>query len=740
MPWPPPNTPAIVAEALASVTHPVRTALVPGPRGAAPDVARALAAAVAPAGASDAPPPWLFPSQRRAYARTLAALRQYRGALLAEPTGSGKTYIALAVAWRWQRTAVACVVPAGLTAKWSAAAAGLGIPIVVASHEQVSRGRLPPGTRGLVLIDESHHLRHPGILRYARLADFLVGRPALLISATPVVNSTADLAHQLRLAVRDDALAAEGLASLAGGLTSAASALGSVVIATHAAGNGLPLRASQALRPPMAGTGPALLHQIDQLRLSADAGVARLIRGVLWRAMASSPAALLGAVQRYQSLLAHAADARAGGRMPSRQRLREWVGGVTEQLVIWELMTDADAGDSDLVLEDAPALHTLIDAVRAAAGARDPKLDQLHTLLADGRTTLIFCASRETVDYLRRRLARPIGWCTGEAAGIDGARVTRAALFAAFGQCTGPRALVASDVAAEGLDLQAAERVVHYDLPWTATRLEQREGRAARLGSRYAVIAIARFEPPPALERRLRQWEILTRSAQAPARVGIGDGRGAEAVWQWRDLLARRLGDGPVCHGVSAVESSHRGALAGIAFEDERTDHRIAAALLWVGNDGESRSDPAWLMARLDEAASAASDCRPPADFDAALAVALDALARPVARLLRRVQQARWNCPPRSPGAGAVIRRLAHQSRDAARRRDLPTLAVLERALAIASGGLTAGEARILERLAAEPHAGRGDTWGPLLRLPARAPRPGAVSVRLTGVILFGPP
>ena len=742
MPWPPPSTPAIVAEAFASVTHPVRTALVPGRPGIAPDVVRALAATVAPAAATDAPPPWLFPSQRRAYARTLAALRRFRGALLAEPTGSGKTFIALAVAWRWQAAPVACVVPAALTAKWRAAAAALGVPVTVASHEQVSRGRLPSGTRGLVLIDESHHFRHPDILRYGHLADFLVGRPALLISATPVVNRIEDLAHQLRLAVRDDALAAQGLSSLAGALASAPSALGAVVIATDAAGDRLPLRTSCALRPPLAVSGHTLLQQIAQLRLSADGTVARLIRGVLWRAMASSPAALLGALRRYDTLLAHAADARAGGRTLPRAKLRQWVGGVAEQLVFWELMPAGDVTcDSDLVLDDATALRRLVDAAHAAVRSPDPKLDQLQALLADGRPTLIFCASRDTVGHLRRRLTGTIGWCTGEAAGIAGHRVSRAALFTVFGQATGPRVLVASDVAAEGLDLQAAERVVHYDLPWTATRLEQREGRAARLGSQHAVVATVRFDPPPALERRLRQCAILTRSALAPASIGIGSGPDAAGIWQWRDTLARRLGDGPVHEGVAAVRSTHEGFLAGIAFEDERTDRRVAATLLWLDRDGQARSDPAWLVARAVEAASPVSSW-PSAELDAALVLALDALARPVARLLRRVQQARWNSPPRSPGTSAVIRRLTYESRDAARRRDVHALAALERALAIVSGGLTAGEIRIVERLAAgtwQPESRHSERWAPLVGLPPRSPEPGAVSVRLTGVILFGP-
>ncbi len=708
---------------------------MPGPIGVASEIVRALAATIAPPAALDAPPPWLFPSQCHAYARALAALRRHRGVLLAEPTGSGKTYIALAVAWRWQRAAAACIVPAALLPKWRDVAARLGVPAVVASHEQVSRGHLPVGTRGLVLVDESHHFRHPDILRYGHLADFLVGRPALLLTATPVVHRTEDLAHQLRLAVRDDALAAEGLASLAGGVASGPTALGSVVVTTHAGRDRLPLRTTTTLRPRLSRAGRRMLRDIDELRLSTDGGIARLIRGLFWRALASSPAALLGALRRYESLLAHAADARASGRALRRQRLRQWVGRIAEQLVLWELTPD-DASDTDLILDDSVPLRSLIENARAAVRAADPKLAHLCTLLADGRTTLIFCSARDTVDYLRRRLGGATGWCTGEAAGIGSLRMDRNALFAALGTATGPCVLIASDVAAEGLDLQAAERVVHYDLPWTAARLEQREGRAARLGSRHAVVTVTRFEPPAALEERLRQCQIITRSARAPADVGVGPAIGAPDVWQWRDVLAIRLGDRPAQEGLGAVSSPHAGALAGIAFDDDGTGRPIAGALLWVGREGRVRRDPAWLVARAEEAASAPGRDWSGPHQENEVDVALAALAGPVAQLLRRVQQARWNCAPRSPGVTGVLRRLAQQSRQAARRRDVPALAALERALAIVSGGLTAGETRLVERLAASADAILATA---LARLPPREPQPGPVSVRLTGLILFDP-
>jgi len=699
-----------------------------GPPGSAREVVRALANGIALPAAPDSAPPWLLPTQRRAFARTLAALRAYRGAVLAEPTGSGKTYIALAVGRSWQRSPIACVVPAALADKWRDTARRLGVGAVITSHEQVSRGHLPAETKGLVLVDESHHFRHHGIRRYAHLADFLIGRPALLISATPVVNRAEDLAHQLRLAVRDDALGAHGLASLADSLTAVPEALGAVVISTGAARRSIPIRTATTLRVALTPRERELLRGIDALALSHDAAVARLIRGVLWRCLASSPAALAGALWRYSLLLSHAADARADGCSLPRSMIRQWVGQTGDQLVFWSLVAGAE-GESELALDDVARLEHLSQLAEHAANAPDAKLEQLRALLADGRRTLVFTGARATVAYLRRRLGSAIGWCTGDAAGIGSMRMSRGSLLAAFGAGAGrPKVLLATDVAAEGLDLQAAERVVHYDLPWTATRLEQREGRAARLGSRHAVISVVSFEPAAALERRLRQTDAIARTARAPALVGLG----RDDVWQWRDVVAARHGSATAAEGVAAIESPHRGLLAGVALEHDADRVRGVSALLWLNAAGEACGEPAWITARLEEASGAADRQLDGGELDSAL----DRLTPAVADLLRRAHRARWDFGPGEPAVHALIRRLGGLSGAAARRRDHRALAQLERALAILSGGLTAGEARLVARLA---RARDPELLAGLARLPAAARAPDAIAPRLFGLVLFGP-
>src|SRR5207245_10141759 len=69
--------------------------------------------------------------------------------------------------------------------------------------------------------------------------------------------------------------------------------------------------------------------------------------------------------------------------------------------------------------------------------------------------------------------------------------------------------LIATDLLSEGLNLQDAGRVIHYDLPWSPARLAQRVGRIDRAGSPHERIETVTFLPPQPLagaltiERRL---------------------------------------------------------------------------------------------------------------------------------------------------------------------------------------------------------------------------------------------
>jgi helicase-like protein len=753
------RVPRIVAESLCAVADPLRTGLAAGPPASGSEVARALARSLTPAEHPACPPEWLLPGQARSFRRAMAALDRYRCALLAEPVGSGKTYVALAVASQLQgRRPTACLVPAPLATQWRAVAERVGVPVEVGTHQATSRGRLPALTTGLVIIDESHHFRNPLTRRYARVAPWLVGRRVLLLSATPVVNRLADLAHQLLLGVRDDALIADGMVSLGASLAAGRglSALGALVIEDTAPAGPRPVRLAgvSVATPGEAELAAVTIASVARLRLSRHPPIAALLRGVLHRAAASSPAALAGALRRYRALLLHARDARHAGRALTRAELRDFAGELDDQMVLWALIAEEAGGDVELALDDLAMVDDVMGAAARAASGGDPKLERLRGLLADRRPTVVFSTRRETVRHLRDGLAPPpVAWCTGERAGLGLLPAPRAAVLGWFRDelawdapgLAPPSCLVVTDVAAEGLDLRRAARVVHYDLPWTPMRLEQREGRAVRLGSARELVEVVRFIPPPALDAALDLGERLRRKAGLPALAGLGaDG---VRLWRWRSALADQLGDGPAASGTASASGSAwvAGAATGASGRDDAgilagfelvalrrgERERIGWVVGWLGPDGTWTEEESVVAGRL-RAAAACDNRSPPAP--AVIRQALDRLAAPVRARLALVAARRWTAAEPDTAARRLALRLGELVRVAARRRDGRELARLERALAFVAGGHTAGEAMLVRRLA---DADSPALAASLRRIPATSARWDAIDVRLTGLLIF---
>jgi hypothetical protein len=740
------SAPRIVAESLAPVSDPLVTALRPGPWTTPDRAAAGVAQVLGFETAQDPPPSWLRPAQIQSFRRVLAAVRRHGGALLADPVGSGKTYVALAVAHALApRRPTACLVPAALMDQWRATAEALGLSIVLGSHEAASRGRLPDHPRGLVLIDEAHRFRHPHTRRYRRVGPWLVGRPVLLISATPVVNRLEDLLHLLLLAVRDDTLRCEGVISLRESLTrgEGLAALGGLIVEARCVTD-QPTRLGATSHP----TEREVLVARDSvtflagLQLSRHRPTAALVRSVLQRAAASSPAALTAALRRYRKLLLHARDARGSGHPLSRRELRRFTGRLEDQLVWWELLPRG-AEEIELDLNDLGAIDAAVTAGAAAESAEDDKVERLRELLSDGTPSLVFTSSRDTVRYLRGRLPElPMAWCTGSRAGLGHSLLPRRTVLGWFREGPGsplPRPervchLLVTDVAAEGLDLQRAARVVHYDLPWTPMRLEQREGRAIRLGSTHGTVSVVRFAPPGPVERALRLEHTLARKAALPSIAGLGEG--GRSLWRWRADLAELLGGKAGHAGAAVVPRDPPGVLAAFSLHATAAgrEFRLAGSVVWISPDGSWTENEATIAARLAAAIECGDSTQP---SPARLREALCLLAAPIRARLAVCQGTRWVAPSLAPSARAVAIRIQAEIRAAARRRDLAALEVLERALAFAGGGHTAGETMLLERLAV---LSDGEFARALCRVPDPSPRWTVIEPRLGDLLLFGLP
>ena len=65
--------------------------------------------------------------------------------------------------------------------------------------------------------------------------------------------------------------------------------------------------------------------------------------------------------------------------------------------------------------------------------------------------------------------------------------------------------MVATEAAAEGINLQFCSLVVNYDLPWNPQRIEQRIGRCHRYGQKYDVVVVNFLNKSNAADQRVYQ-------------------------------------------------------------------------------------------------------------------------------------------------------------------------------------------------------------------------------------------
>ena len=134
------------------------------------------------------------------------------------------------------------------------------------------------------------------------------------------------------------------------------------------------------------------------------------------------------------------------------------------------------------LLNEVFAVHGLPDRVAESpvpygAGAIPPPKPSPRQKL------VVFTEHRDTLNYLQVRIATVLGR-QGSVAVIHGGagREERLKTQEAFRHDPTVQVLLATDAAAEGINLQRAHLMVNYDLPWNPNRLEQRFGRIHRIG------------------------------------------------------------------------------------------------------------------------------------------------------------------------------------------------------------------------------------------------------------------
>jgi superfamily II DNA or RNA helicase len=246
---------------------------------------------------------------------------------------------------------------------------------------------------------------------------------------------------------------------------------------------------------------------------------------MLQRRLASSPEAIYQSLRnRRLRLLQRIEDIEKEVRLQGAFDLSAKDIGFDSDAELEEYLYDEDALDTDDVearadaaldlasaansipemrieIEALEGLEKMANAVRKAGV--DRKWDEMRSLLdsdamrdEDGtpRKIIIFTEHKATLDYLVSKVGGQLG--KPEAVEVIHGGMNRQARLdvqESFWHDPDSRVLVATDAAGEGINLQCANIVVNYDMPWNPNKLEQRFGRVHRIGQ----------------ERRCYMWNIV---------------------------------------------------------------------------------------------------------------------------------------------------------------------------------------------------------------------------------------
>ncbi len=251
-----------------------------------------------------------------------------------------------------------------------------------------------------------------------------------------------------------------------------------------------------------------------------------------------------------------------------------------------------DAGLYDVVElraaveRDRELLRDLADQAAEITADRDPKLqalaDALSTIAVQAeheatdavdetqkRKVLVFSFFEDTVEWIRDFLGSTLTTRPGLAGyrsrmvAVSGsgelAEVSRHKAVQGFAPVSmeAPRGqdhdlydlMIATDVLAEGVNLQQCRHIINFDMPWNPMRLVQRHGRIDRIGSPHKRVFLRTIFPADRLDELLNlEQRILNKLAMAAASIGVvapieGAAQGAQVFAETRDEIEKLLAE-----------------------------------------------------------------------------------------------------------------------------------------------------------------------------------------------------
>jgi len=160
---------------------------------------------------------------------------------------------------------------------------------------------------------------------------------------------------------------------------------------------------------------------------------------------------------------------------------------------------------SNVIDREREALRDFVDELNRAR--TDPKVEQLRRDIRSLRqqardNIIIFTQYQDTLEHVRETLTDThpnVGTYSGSGGKRYNAEtgewdtVGKENIKQAFTSPGGTNILICTDSASEGLNLQTADALINYDLPWNPMRVEQRIGRIDRIGQENEVVKVINY-------------------------------------------------------------------------------------------------------------------------------------------------------------------------------------------------------------------------------------------------------
>jgi hypothetical protein len=546
------------------------------------------------------PPLRLFPHQEIGARRLLVLLRHLGGALLFDAVGMGKSFTAAAVAREWRGSGtIAAAVPAPLLPSWRATLARFGVDAHLVSHDSLPA--LPSLDAGsLLIVDEAHRFRNDATLRHRRLGERISSSAILLVTATPLCNRLDDVRTIVRIAFPDDALKEYGFPSIDLAFETARPECVRSILALlgvrREPGRAIafPRCARSVIRFSLGGRGDEVGRAIQALEvpLCGEGASPSLVRSHLRSRLESSPEALRDSLERQRRFYRRAREKLSEGFVLRRRDFAALFEREERELFQELLFPDAflprtgpNASSGCAVDVELRRIDELLEALNECA---PDKFDRLDSVLASAPLpAIVFTRAIATARRLWSRYSEEYrsGFASSRGA-VDprGVEIALDDLLRSF-RARSLDLLILTDLASEGLDLQAAGTIVHFDLPWTAVKLDQRNGRAIRIGQARGSVRSIYFVPSHADGRTpirfvSRKERLANRYLHSDAFSSPEEARGGESVRvaAMRDSLVI-VEAGLVCRIAGGVLSADPRSVR--SFSQESVEPRADGAFLW---------------------------------------------------------------------------------------------------------------------------------------------------------------